>query len=263
MKIIKISLLLIITFSYLALGNTLPVFASYRMPFADNYNLQFVQTWHAYSSYYIAGTGTYSWTTGPNYAVDIAASNTTDVISPENGIVKYIQTCGVSTNLVIEFNGYEMQFYHLDKNDIYVNIGSNVSKSQLIGKLKVGGFNDLPCGTSQGTHLHLRFETKQGNSDPEKILISGYYFDQYDAGASSCIMHRVENGNNVTYCWSGGVIPGAKVNFTANEQNIDIVISNQTINSGTTIAAKHSITVLPITTLNPSQVEAIVLKLEP
>lgn len=176
--------------------------ANYRMPFPDNLALEFSQTWHSSGSYYAFNGSTYSWTSGNDYAVDIAPVDGGDTIikSPGSGVVKYIEKCAESGNIVIELNGYEMQFYHLDTDDIYVDSNDIITKGQDIGRLYDGGFEDN-CGHSYGTHLHLRFETKHGSNDSEPVIISGYEFDEYDCGASSCIMHRIENGQNVTYCY--------------------------------------------------------------
>ncbi len=190
------------------------VSANYRFPFEDNLDLKFSQTWHAQGLYY---NSSHNWVSGDNYAIDVQRSDTSvaNIVSPEDGVVTHKDVCNYSTNLVIEFNGYEMQFYHLDKNHVNVSNGQTVTKGQKLGELYSGPFSD-GCGNSDGTHLHLRFESKQGTNDPDRITMSGYYFDEYDQGTSGCMMHRQENGQTVTYCYIGY---GTPIIFTANEQS--------------------------------------------
>lgn len=216
--------------------------AAYRMPFNDNLDLIFTQTWHPSGSYY---NSNYGWSTGPNYAIDLARSNgaVTDVIAPENGVVMYRENCLYSTNLVLEFGGYEMQFYHLNKNLININTGDTVNKGQKLGTLFSGPFQD-GCGSSQGTHLHLRFETPQGLNDSQRITISGYTFDEYDYGYSECMMHRVNNGQNSTYCWGAN---GTSDVFTANEPGGGstncTIKTNWVTNGPSTVSSPNCVTV--------------------
>ncbi len=201
---------------------TIKVDASYRIPFPDNEDLVFVQTWHAWGLHYVHSGSSYSWESGPNYAIDINRADglSTDIISPDDGTVMYRQDCSYSTNLILEFSGYEFQFYHLNNSGIDVIAGDSVSKGEVLGTLYSGPFSDS-CGHSDGTHLHLKFETQQGNEDSQRVVMSGFTFDEYDGhegsgGDSGCIMHRVENGQVITYCYPGY---GGTINFTANDPN--------------------------------------------
>lgn len=230
--------------------------ASYRLPFKDNINLQFTQTWHTSGNYY---NSNYQWVIGPNYAIDLTLSNggTGDIVAPENGLVKYVEKCDISGNIVIEFNGYELQMYHLNKNSISVTSGNTVVKGQVLGQMYSGAFGDF-CGSSAGTHLHMKFETKQGTNDPNRIYMSGYYFDEYDAGPSGCIMRRIENGSEKLYCLPGY---GSNNTFTANEptgsqtggcvaSGFDINCTNINASGPTILPVQGTLTINPESSIN-------------
>lgn len=227
---------------FLTIG--IPVQAAFQLPFEDGKTLNFSQNWHQHGAFYNKNSS-YGWTSGANYAVDMQVASSNNVIAPEDGVVKHIEFCSTSANMVVEFNNYEMQFYHFDKNNISVSVNSTVTKGQTLGQLYWTSFIDS-CGNSGGQHLHMRFHTSQGDSDAYRLFISGYIFDQYDGtsgaqGADKCIMHR----NGTDYCLAGY----GTSTFTANEAT-DLYVSNKTLQAGEVNGAT-SVVIQPDTYITP------------
>jgi murein DD-endopeptidase MepM/ murein hydrolase activator NlpD len=101
---------------------------------------------------------------GLHNAVDISAPMDTPILAPLNGIVtsKYFNNSG--GNQIIMDSGYaKFGFAHLNRYAEGVNLGSIVTKGQVIGY--VGN-----TGTSTGTHLHFTLRLDDVPTDPSKYF---------------------------------------------------------------------------------------------
>jgi murein DD-endopeptidase MepM/ murein hydrolase activator NlpD len=101
---------------------------------------------------------------GLHNAVDISAPMDSPIVAPLNGIVtaKYFNNSG--GNQIIIDSGYaKFGFAHLNRYAEGVNVGSIVTKGQVIGY--VGN-----TGTSTGTHLHFTLRLDDVPTDPSKYF---------------------------------------------------------------------------------------------
>ncbi|MBI5614067.1 M23 family metallopeptidase [Candidatus Gottesmanbacteria bacterium] len=104
------------------------------------------------------GTGQFLWptngviTTYPvwyHMAVDIANPSAPPIVATDTGIVVLVQYLryGYGSHIMIDHgNGYVSLYAHMS--EIYVNVGSKVSRGQTIGRMG-------STGRSTGTHLHF------------------------------------------------------------------------------------------------------------
>lgn len=113
----------------------------------------------------VAGNGQFIWPTqgvitqrpiSYHMAVDIANSAAPPVIAADGGVVLYVEygKYGYGRHVIIDHgNGYQTLYAHMS--EIYVNVGQNVAKGGIIGKMG-------SSGRSSGTHLH--FEVRRGGT---------------------------------------------------------------------------------------------------
>ncbi len=92
---------------------------------------------------------------------DIAANLDTPIVAPLNGVVsaKYYNEAG-GNQLIIDSGYPRFGFAHLNRYEDGINVGSIVSKGDIIGY--VGN-----TGTSTGTHLHFTLRLDNEPTDPQ------------------------------------------------------------------------------------------------
>lgn len=101
---------------------------------------------------------------GLHNGVDVSSPMDSPIVAPLNGIVsaKYFNNSG--GNQIIIDSGYaKFGFAHLNRYAQGLNVGSIVSKGQVIGY--VGN-----TGTSTGTHLHFTLRLNDVATDPSKYF---------------------------------------------------------------------------------------------
>jgi murein DD-endopeptidase MepM/ murein hydrolase activator NlpD len=101
---------------------------------------------------------------GLHNGVDVSSPMDSPIVAPLNGIVtsKYFNALG-GNQMIIDSGYAKFGFAHLNRFAEGINVGSIVSKGQVIGY--VGN-----TGSSTGTHLHFTLRLNDVATDPSKYF---------------------------------------------------------------------------------------------
>ena len=209
------------------------IFADLRFPWGQNISWQWmtrggVNIWHY-------GSGNCSSST--KCAIDIGTnSDYKELLAIESGSVTKVCFSSSTADITIDHNGTSFTYRHVERSSLEASIseGNSILQGQLLGKIKTGSFDEqticnyLVTASQQDTWGHVHFEMPKSAT---------YVLDGWSLTYPN------------TYMTKDGITKYAGEYFTSSNP---MVISNETINNGSTYTTKDIMIIKDPVTISPS-----------